>query len=292
MKTTIDEYIQYLKEERKISLNTELSYRSDLEKMRKYFEEQGIEDLKDLGEEHLSSYVSSQEENGKTAATISRSVASMRGFFDYLYKKQIIPDDITGKLHAPKIERRMPEIMSKEEIQKLLRAPEGNTVKVLRDKAMLYLLYATGIHVSELILLKLEDVNLDLGCIVCRDGTNERIIPVNDEAKGILREYIDEARPRIIKTDEVKEVFVNMNGGAISRQGFWKIIKCYAEMAGINRSITPNMIRHSFAAHLVADGTPMEDLKNLMGHRDWSSTQQYYSLWEAKIKGELNKKKD
>lgn len=291
MKTAIDEYIQYLKEERNVSLNTELSYRSDLEKMRKYFESQGIKDVKELDGISLNSYILNQEKIGRTAATISRSVASMRGFFDYLYKKQVIPNDITDKLHAPRIERKAPEILSSEEIEMLLHAPQGNSIKVLRDRAMLYLLYATGIHVSEMIVLKLDDVNLELGCIVCRDAVRERVIPVNDEAKEILKEYLDEARPRIVRDDEVKEVFVNMNGGPISRQGFWKIIKCYAEIAGIDRSITPNMIRHSFAAHLVEIGTSMEELKTLMGHRDWSSTQQYYSLWENKVKEQLNKAK-
>lgn len=280
MKQMIDEYIQYLKEERKVSLNTELSYRSDLDKMRKYFESQGILNVGEVSGVNLDSYILYQEKNGKTAATISRSVASMRGFFDYLYRKDIIPDMITDKLRAPKIERRVPEILSQEELQKLLDAPSGNSTKVIRDRAMLHLLYATGIHVSELISIKKEDVNLELGCIVCRDGVRERVIPVDQKTRGILQEYLDDSRERIIHDDSVQELFVNMNGSPMSRQGFWKIIKCYAEDAGITRSITPNMIRHSFAAHLVKKGTSMEELKKIMGHRDWSSTQQYFTLWE------------
>jgi integrase/recombinase XerD len=289
MKKAIDEYIQYLKDEKNVSLNTELSYRSDLEKMRKYFESQGVANVTELDAAALNSYVLYQEKTGRTAATISRSVASMRGYFDYLYKRQVIQNDITEKLHAPRIERKAPEILSKDEIQKLLHAPQGNSIKVLRDRAMLYLLYATGIHVSEMIVLSVDDVNLDTGCIVCRDEERKRVIPVNDEAKDILTEYLKEARPRIIRDDDVREVFVNMNGGSISRQGFWKIIKSYAEIAGIERSITPNMIRHSFAAHLVEIGTSMEELKTLMGHRDWSSTQQYYSLWENRVKETIDR---
>lgn len=286
MRQKIDDYIQYLKEERKVSLNTELSYRSDLDKMCRYFESQGIQHINEVTGVTLDSYILYQEKCGKTAATISRSVASMRGFFDYLYRKKEIANVITDKLHAPKIERRVPEILSPDEIQRLLDAPKGDGIKTVRDRAMLHLLYATGIHVSELISLKKEDVNFQLGCIVCRDGERERVIPIDQNTKDLMQHYFEDSRPRIVRDDSVEEAFVNMNGSSMSRQGFWKIIKCYAEEAGITRSITPNMIRHSFAAHLVKKGTSMEELKTIMGHRDWSSTQQYFTLWENMEKNE------
>ena len=244
-------FIDYLKETKNASQSTVSSYQRDLKKMENYFEEQGIADVESVTSTSLNSYVLYLEKQGLSTATVSRNVASMKAFFHYACKSAQIKEDPAESIKAPHIEKKLPEVLSMEETVRLLEQPSGSSPKELRDKAMLELLYATGMRVSELITVKLSDVNLILNYVVCRDGEKERVIPFGDNAKAALDHYLQHGRMYLVREDGSEFLFVNCSGSGISRQGFWKLIKQYASRAGITADITPHTLRHSFAAHLV-----------------------------------------
>ena len=284
MEREIMNFISYLHNIKKTSNNTELSYKRDLGKMRQYLEENGICGLNDITEEVLDSYIVYLEENQFAAATISRNIASIKAFFHYLAKEGVIEKDISVGLKAPKIEKKMPEILTPEEVIWLLEQPKGDTPKEIRDKAMLELLYATGIRVTELITLKVSDVNLQMGFIVCRDGSKERVIPFGAAAKKAMTNYLDKARNVMLFDLQSDILFVNCSGQPMSRQGFWKLIKYYAKKAGIIADITPHTLRHSFAAHLVENGADLRSVQEMLGHSDISTTQVYATLTHNRIR--------
>ena len=284
MEREIMNFISYLHNIKKTSNNTELSYKRDLGKMRQYLEENGISGLNDITEEVLDSYIVYLEENQFAAATISRNIASIKAFFHYLAKEGVIEKDISVGLKAPKIEKKMPEILTPEEVIWLLEQPKGETPKEIRDKAMLELLYATGIRVTELITLKVSDVNLQMGFIVCRDGSKERVIPFGAAAKKAMTNYLDKARNVMLFDLQSDILFVNCSGQPMSRQGFWKLIKYYAKKAGIMADITPHTLRHSFAAHLVENGADLRSVQEMLGHSDISTTQVYATLTHNRIR--------
>ncbi len=284
MEREIMNFISYLHNIKKTSNNTELSYKRDLGKMRQYLEENGISGLNDITEEVLDSYIVYLEENQFAAATISRNIASIKAFFHYLAKEAVIEKDISVGLKAPKIEKKMPEILTPEEVIWLLEQPKGDTPKEIRDKAMLELLYATGIRVTELITLKVSDVNLQMGFIVCRDGSKERVIPFGAAAKKAMTNYLDKARNVMLFDLQSDILFVNCSGQPMSRQGFWKLIKYYAKKAGIMADITPHTLRHSFAAHLVENGADLRSVQEMLGHSDISTTQVYATLTHNRIR--------
>ena len=284
MEREIMNFISYLHNIKKTSNNTELSYKRDLGKMRQYLEENGISGLNDITEEVLDSYIVYLEENQFAAATISRNIASMKAFFHYLAKEGVIEKDVSVGLKAPKIEKKMPEILTPEEVIWLLEQPKGDTPKEIRDKAMLELLYATGIRVTELITLKVSDVNMQMGFIICRDGSKERVIPFGAAAKKAMINYLDKARNVMLFDLQSDILFVNCSGQPMSRQGFWKLIKYYAKKAGIIADITPHTLRHSFAAHLVENGADLRSVQEMLGHSDISTTQVYATLTHNRIR--------
>ena len=284
MEREIMNFISYLHNIKKTSNNTELSYKRDLGKMRQYLEENGISGLNDITEEVLDSYIVYLEENQFAAATISRNIASIKAFFHYLAKEAVIEKDISVGLKAPKIEKKMPEILTPEEVIWLLEQPKGDTPKEIRDKAMLELLYATGIRVTELITLKVSDVNLQMGFIVCRDGSKERVIPFGAAAKKAMTNYLDKARNVMLFDLQSDILFVNCSGQPMSRQGFWKLIKYYAKKAGIMAEITQHTLRHSFAAHLVENGADLRSVQEMLGHSDISTTQIYATMTHNRIR--------
>lgn len=284
MEREIMNFISYLHNIKKTSNNTELSYKRDLGKMRQYLEENGISGLNDITEEVLDSYIVYLEENQFAAATISRNIASMKAFFHYLAKEGVIEKDVSVGLKAPKIEKKMPEILTPEEVIWLLEQPKGDTPKEIRDKAMLELLYATGIRVTELITLKVSDVNMQMGFIICRDGSKERVIPFGAAAKKAMTNYLDKARNVMLFDLQSDILFVNCSGQPMSRQGFWKLIKYYAKKAGIIADITPHTLRHSFAAHLVENGADLRSVQEMLGHSDISTTQVYATLTHNRIR--------
>ncbi len=285
MEKAIDAFIEYLRDVMKKSENTQLSYRRDLMKLRSYLEDRGIQEIDSVEEEHLKEFVNALEAKKLKTATISRNIASIKAFYHYMNKEGIVSEDISERLKAPKIEKRIPGIISMEEVSCLLSQPSGNTPKELRDKAMLELLYATGIRVTELITLKVSDLNIKLGQLVCCDGSKKRIIPFGQKAGRALVQYLQNGRPALIRNEDTGILFVNCTGNTMSRQGFWKLIKGYAQKAGIQEEITPHTLRHSFAAHLVENGADLKSVQEMLGHSDISTTQIYASMNRNRLRG-------
>lgn len=278
MQETIGKFIEYLEKEKHSSINTVVSYKRDLNKFALFLEKQGVFSVSKITATNLTSFVLGLEKEGRAAATISRSIASIKAFFDYLFREKIIDKDISGVLKAPKIEKKMPEILTVEEVNRLLEQPEGKNSKEIRDKAMLELLYATGMRVSELLHLKTEDLNLSMGYVVCHEGHKERVVPFGKEAKKALERYMKEAREQMLGEEKQEFLFINCSGTPMSRQGFWKLLKVYAGRAGIEKEITPHTLRHSFAAHLVGNGADLKSVQEMLGHSDISTTQIYAGL--------------
>lgn len=275
MRGEVDRFEQYLREVKQASENTVQSYRRDLMQMITYLEEKGIREAAKVTKTSLHGYILHMEEQGKAATTISRMMAAIKAFFNYECMQARIRRNPAESLHAPKVEKKAPVILSVDQVSALLAQPSGQTPKEIRDKAMLALLYATGIRVSELIGIQMEDINMNIGFLVCRDGERERTIPFGRSAKAALEEYLEHARNELLRGKGSDYFFVNCTGGAMSRQGFWKIIKYYGEKAGIEEDITPHTLRHSFAAHLVARGADMRAVQTILGHSDMATTQMY-----------------
>ena len=278
MENRIEEFINYLHNIKKTSKNTELSYRRDLMKMNSYMAARNITDVNAVKKEDLVKYVQHFEDEKAAPASVSRSIASIRAFFNYLEKENIIEQSPAEGLKSPKIEKKLPQIMTQDEVIRLLEQPSGDTPKDIRDKAMLELLYATGMRVTELITLKVSDVNLQMNYVDCHDPNKDRIIPFGIEARNALKNYLEHSREAMIENKNEETLFVNVSGQPMSRQGFWKLIKYYTKRAGIQMDITPHTLRHSFAAHLVENGADLRSVQEMLGHSDISTTQIYAAL--------------
>lgn len=270
----INEFVDYLTNVKRASKNTIASYKRDLVKLNNFLTDSGYGAWKQITNTNLNSYVLMLEKQGMSTATVSRNIASIKAFFLYLLKQGVISEDPSDTLKPPKIEKKAPVILTVEEINLLLEQPNGNTPKDIRDKAMLELLYATGIRVSELIGLKVRDVNLAMNFLQCHDGNKERIIPFTNETREALENYLHNAREAMCKGEQ-EYLFTNCQGAPMTRQGFWKIIKYYSAKAGIKKDITPHTIRHSFAMHLVNNGADLKSVQEMLGHSDISTTQIY-----------------
>ena len=278
MQNEIDSFISYLHNVKKTSENTKLSYQRDLKKLRMFLEERKVETVNQIKEEDLQAYIEKLSDEQFKPTTISRNIASIKAFISYYVEQGIIADNVALSLKSPKIEKKVPEIMTMNEVVTLLEQPSQNSPKELRDKAMLELLYATGIRVSELISLRLEDLNLQMSYIICKDKNKERMIPFGVKAKLALEAYLASARTQLLEGTDERILFVNCSGLPMSRQGFWKIIKYYAKKAGIVADITPHTLRHSFAAHLVENGADLRSVQEMLGHSDISTTQIYANM--------------
>lgn len=287
MLSYVNNYIDYLNNIKRASNNTVASYKRDLMKLCGYFDGIGCKQLSDVSSTDLNSYVISLERDGMSSATISRNIASIKSFFIYLLKSGVIGEDCSDQLKPPKIEKKAPEVLTVDEVNLLLEQPSKSTPKEIRDKAMLELLYATGMRVSELVSLKIEDVNLSMGFIHCRDLNKERVIPIENAAKVALENFIKNSRETMCEGSTY--LFTNLKGMPMTRQGFWKLIKAYARKAGINKDITPHMIRHSFASHLVTNGADLKAVQEMLGHSDISTTQIYLKSRQNRIKEEYDK---
>lgn len=278
MEQAIDAFVVYLHNIKKTSDNTEMSYRRDLSKLCAFLKLRGIEKVEEIRRDDLCDFVQELEEKQLKAATVSRHIASVKAFCHYLCKEELVASDLSEGLRAPKVEKHLPEIISVKEADTLLEQPTADTPKGMRDKAMLELLYATGIRVTELISLKLADLNLRMSYIICRDGSKERLVPFGEQARQALDKYLREGRQALVLNHQNEVLFVNCSGQPMSRQGFWKLIKSYARQAGIQTEITPHTLRHSFAAHLVENGADLRSVQEMLGHSDISTTQVYTML--------------
>ncbi len=278
MEKEINAFVAYLHNVKGTSANTEMSYKRDLAKVQHFMSARGIERAADMTEKDLEDYVKDLEEHKFAAATVSRNIASLKAFYHYMVQEGIVEEDRSGPLKAPKIEKKIPEIMSPDEVVRLLEQPSGDSHKEIRDKAMLELLYATGIRVTELITLKVSDVNMQMSFILCRDRNKERVIPFGMAAKKALARYLGDTRNEMLENKASDVLFANCSGQPMSRQGFWKLIKHYAKKADIKADITPHTLRHSFAAHLVENGADLRSVQEMLGHSDISTTQIYANL--------------
>ena len=278
MRQTIEAFILYLHNVKKTAENTAMSYRRDLNKWADYMESLNITDVNQITMEHLKDYIQYLDEMQFKAATVSRNIASIKALYHYMYKEKLVIEDISDCLRAPKVEKKVPEIMTMNEAVSLLEQPTGDSPKEIRDRAMLELLYATGIRVTELITLKMSDLNMQMGYLICRDGSKERMIPFGNKAKNAVFKYMETARNALLVEYDTDVLFVNCSGQPMSRQGFWKLIKSYAKKAGIESEITPHTLRHSFAAHLVENGADLRSVQEMMGHSDISTTQIYANM--------------
>lgn len=289
MEKHIQDYILYLRDVKKKSKNTELSYARDLKKLNIFCAELGIMSANDVTDEVIAKYVAHMNEEGMKPTTISRNIASAKAFFGYLIEQGYVNHNPVIATKAPKIEKKMPEILTMDETARLLEQPSKDNPKGLRDRAMLELLYATGIRVSELISLKLSDLNMKADYMVCRDSNKERVIPFGTVAKDAVKSYLKNGRPSLVQDENIDLLFTNCSGTPMSRQGFWKLIKGYGKMAGIQIELTPHTLRHSFAAHLVSNGADLHSVQEMLGHSDISTTQIYAQMSHSKLQQEYRK---
>jgi len=277
-------FIEYLAVTKKLSENTIQSYRRDIAQYITYLKHGNMPDYGSASPSVVLEYMLHMQNEGKAAASVSRSLASIRAFYRFMVENNHCASDPTAELHSLKAEKKLPQILTGNEINLLLEQPVCTEVKGIRDKAMLELLYATGIRVSELISLRMSEVNLDTGYIICKGRRKERIIPLYAEAVNALKIYVSNARDVLVKGGKEDSFFLNVNGTKLTRQGFWKIVKCYTKMAKIDKDITPHTLRHSFAAHLLQNGADLKSIQQMLGHSDISSTQIYTDLVSNKIK--------
>lgn len=277
------DYQRFLLEEKGASDNTVSSYTRDIGQYLRWLTSEGLppENAAQSDVDHYTKYLLSL---GKTVSTVTRSLASLKSFYAYLQREDVVPANPAKGLAPAKVERKLPQILTSKEVELFLEQPDARDAKGCRDKAMLELLYATGIRVSELIGLDLENLNLSVGFLRCANRKKERIIPLYPTAIRALNDYLEHVRPQLIEQPDERALFVNMNGSRMSRQGFWKIIKHYQNLAGIQKEITPHTLRHSFAAHLLENGADLRSIQEMLGHADISSTQVYTQVINQKLK--------
>ena len=285
----LDLFENYLKNEKKASANTLSSYLRDIRQFGAYLDLHTESTIFDAGEEEIQEYIAWLKNNGKSVATVSRSIASLKNLYAFLCLRQLLDSNPASRLVADKSVQKLPQILTSKEVELLLEQPECIDAKGYRDRAMLELLYATGMRVTELIDLNIGDVNLDAGIIRCESRGKERFIPMYPAAIKALEDYIELVRPQMIDLPDEEALFVNVSGDRMSRQGFWKIIKYYQKKAKIEKDITPHTLRHSFAAHLLENGADIHSIQEMLGHADISSTQVYSHLVKKQLKDVYNK---
>ena len=274
MEKQLKQFYKFLEIDKKVSSNTLQSYKRDLKQFEEFLEEKGIKYNK-VKKQDIQDYLDYMTEQEKKPSTISRTIASIRAFYQYEVKNKKMQEDPTEQIQSPKIEKKAPCILSAKEVELLLEQPKDVDLKGIRDKAMLEFAYATGMRVTEIISLNIEDVNLTENTVTCNSVTRKRVIPLGKMSSNALKEYINKARNILVKTEKETALFVNLNGRRLTRQGFWKIIKFYQEQANITKDITPHTLRHSFATHLLQNGADLKSIQMMLGHSDISSTQVY-----------------
>ena len=283
MEKQIKNFLEFLENEKKVSKNTLQSYERDILQYNKYLEEEKLNYSK-MEQDDIKEYLNHLQQIGKKTSSISRSLASIRSFYQYETRVKKVKNNPTEGVQAPKVEKHAPSILSSQEVELLLNQPQDVDLKGTRDKAMLEFAYATGMRVTEMISLNIDDVNLDNATVVCKANNKQRIIPLGSLSLKALKEYVEEARPILVRDENEKSLFVNINGRRLTRQGFWKIVKYYKEQAHITKEITPHVLRHSFATHLLQNGADLKSIQTMLGHSDISSTQVYMQFQDDSIK--------
>lgn len=276
-------YETYLREDKKASVNTISSYMRDMHQFEGYLQlqESSLAAASAIEVERFSLWLTRQ---GKSPATVTRALAAIKSFYNCMGMLGYVSDNPAKNVTPVRVERKLPQVLTGQEVELFLEQPECTDLKGFRDRAMLELLYATGIRVSELIALNVDDLDLSGKQVHCTGRSKDRLIPLYSAAVHALREYLNKVRPQLVHTPEETALFVNMSGERMSRQGFWKLIKYYQEKAGIQKDITPHTLRHSFAAHLLENGADLRVIQSMLGHADISSTQIYSKLVSQKVK--------
>jgi integrase/recombinase XerD len=287
----LQSFIHYLSVERGLAQNTLESYERDLTQFMEHLRELRVLEVKDTMKSHIVGYIAKLKKSGKAPATVSRSLVSIRAFYQFLVRERLIDKDPSMNMESPKLEKRLPKVMSMNEVELLLDSPQTSTPNGMRDKAMLEVLYATGIRVSELISLNLGDIHLGLGYVRCiGKGSKERIIPLGRIAAQTIDQYIQAHRHKLLKPTKAEDaLFVSHLGSRMTRQGFWKIIKKYGVLANIQKEITPHTLRHSFATHLLENGADLRAVQEMLGHADISTTQIYTHVTKKRMKEVYNR---
>ena len=283
MEKRIKLFLEFLQKDKKLSNNTLQSYKRDITQYESYINEENLQYLK-VTNEDIKKYLENLKNIGKKTSTISRNLASIRSFYQYLVRTKKVKEDPTEGIQSPKVEKRVPSVLSSKEVELLLEQPKTVDLKGIRDKAMLEFAYATGMRVTEIINLDIDDVNLKEGYVSCSNANKQRNIPLGAISINALKEYIKKARPYLIKSEDEKSLFVNINGKRLTRQGFWKIVKFYKEQAHIEKEITPHVLRHSFATHILQNGADLKAIQVMLGHSDISSTQVYMQFQDEGLK--------
>ncbi len=283
MEEQLNLFFGFLENDKKVSNNTLQSYRRDLKQFERYLEE-NEKNYQEVTDEEIKTYIKYMQEIGKKTSTISRGLASIRSFYQYETKCKITKNDPTEGVQSPKIEKRVPSVLTSKEVALLLDQPKNVDLKGTRDKAMLEFAYATGMRVTEIISLNIDDIDLDRGYATCKGGKRERTVPLGNMSLKALKDYVLNARNIMIRDENEKALFVNVNGQRLTRQGFWKIIKYYKDQAHIEKDITPHVLRHSFATHLLQNGADLKSIQTMLGHSDILSTQIYMQFQDETLK--------
>jgi integrase/recombinase XerD len=285
MESFVNEFITYLSVERGLAKNTLESYGRDLRQYYSYLDIGKIDAVKQVSRATILTYLEQLQSKGRAVSTISRNLAAIKSFYQFLVRERYLDKDPAANLESPKLEKKLPRILTIPEVEELLKQPNSFLPTGMRDKAMLELLYATGIRVSELISLNVSDVNLEMGYIKCYGkGSKERIVPLGSIAAKCVQEYVSRGRGKLVRTYDEAALFVNHHGNRLTRQGFWKIIKKYAHEACIMKDITPHTLRHSFATHLLENGADLRSVQEMLGHADISTTQIYTQVTKNRLK--------
>lgn len=284
MEELIKEFFDYMENEKKVSVNTLQSYKNDIEHFIRFANKKNYEFLNGSDESIINAYYRSLKKEGKAPATISRNAAALRSLYRYAVQVGRLEHNPAVSIKTEKVKKKIPDVLTGQEVNMLLGQPTGLDSKGFRDRAALELLYATGVRVSEMISLNVEDVNLESGFIVCHGSKKDRTIPLYDAAVRALKNYLENARPHMVADKNEHALLVNRSGSRLTRQGFWKIIKRYSEKAHIDKDITPHTLRHSFATHLLENGADLKSIQEMMGHSDISSTHIYAEAVNKRIK--------
>ncbi|WP_323702301.1 site-specific tyrosine recombinase XerD [Mammaliicoccus sp. Dog046] len=285
MEQIINEFIDFIRLEKGLSQNTIQSYKRDLTQYHDYLSEQKLKHIDNVDRMVIQKYFATLKDEGKSSKTIARLAATIRSFHQFAIREKYAVKDPTILIETPKYEQKLPDVLSEQEVNQLLTFTHITNARDERDRAMLELLYGTGVRVSELIQLKVEDVNLTMGFVrVFGKGNKERIVPLGDQLMNILKYYIQEVRPNLLKKQITDVLFLNARGGALTRQGFWKILKKIGLEKGITKTLTPHTLRHSFATHLLENGADLRAVQEMLGHSDISTTQLYTHISKKQIR--------
>lgn len=282
----VEQFLDYLSVERGLSKNTIVSYRRDLVKFAHYLDSRRISEISSATKHNVTKFLYFLKDSGQSPNSISRNLAAVKMFYRFLVSERVLKEDAANMLEAPRLVRPLPDVMNSDEVLKMLETPDIRNTLGQRDRAVLELMYATGMRVSEIVELVIENLNLDVGFVRCSGkGGKERIIPVGREAKRALVRYMAKARPKLTRREADRYLFLSRLGKKVSRQSFWKILKKYSRIAGIRKKITPHTLRHSFATHLLEKGADLRSVQEMLGHADISTTQIYTHVNKSRLKG-------